>query len=135
MLIKEEISLADFQAWSGAVDTLDHIINEDKCDELEAILEDLYPDGMTDTELNDMLWFEEEQIYEWLGISDDDEEEMEEMESYLCFEDTDNFEEFCMENNCDYCKYKLCSSQKDCEENFYKDKEISMSVKYPSDDD
>ena len=68
MIIKEEISLENFQAWNGAVDTLDRIIEANKCDELEAILEELYPDGMTDTELNDLLWFDDEQVYEWLGI-------------------------------------------------------------------
>ena len=35
---------------------------------MENILEDLYPDGMTETQLNDLLWFDSEQIYEWLGI-------------------------------------------------------------------
>jgi hypothetical protein len=62
------MSLEKFQAWSGAVDTLDRIIEEDKCTKLENILEDLYPDGLTDTELNDILWFDSEQVYEWLGI-------------------------------------------------------------------
>ena len=45
MKIYSEISIADFKAWGGAINTLDRIIAEDKCDELEAILEDLYPDG------------------------------------------------------------------------------------------
>ena len=34
---------------------------------LENILEELYPDGMTETELNDLLWFDSESVYEWLG--------------------------------------------------------------------
>lgn len=68
MKIVSEVSIADFEAWSGGKDTLDRIIAEDKCDELEAILEDLYPDGMTDTQLNDLLWFEPETVYGWLGI-------------------------------------------------------------------
>ena len=68
MKIVSEISIADFEAWSGGKSTLDRIISEGKCDELEAVLEELYPDGMTDTQLNDLLWFEEEQVYEWVGI-------------------------------------------------------------------
>lgn len=75
MKIYSEISLENFGAWSGAVDTLDRVREEDKCDELEAILEDLYPDGMSETELNDLLWFEPEQIFEWLGIEEEDEDE------------------------------------------------------------
>lgn len=34
-----------------------------------------YTDGMTDTELNDLLWFESEWIFENLGISESEEEE------------------------------------------------------------
>ena len=56
MTIKSEISLENFQAWSGAVSTLNRIINEGKCSQLEFMLEELYPDGMTDTQLNDLLW-------------------------------------------------------------------------------
>ena len=68
MKIYSEISIADFEAWSGAKDTLNRIINEDKCDTLEAVLEELYPDGMTDTQLNDILWFEPEWCFEMCGI-------------------------------------------------------------------
>ena len=68
MKIYSEISIADFEAWSGAVNTLDRIIAEDKCDELEAVLEDLYPDGINETELNDLLWFDDETVFGWLGI-------------------------------------------------------------------
>ena len=50
MTIKSEISLENFEAWSGGKYTLNRIINEGKCSQLEAILEDLYPDGMTNTE-------------------------------------------------------------------------------------
>lgn len=77
MIIKTDIYLSEFEAWSGARDTLDRIINEGKCDELESILEELYPEGMTDTELNDLLWFEPETVFEWLGIDDDDDDEEE----------------------------------------------------------
>ena len=78
MKITKEISLENFEAWSGAVYTLDRIIDENKCDQLEYMLEELYPDGMTETELNDLLWFETETLFEWLGIRDEEEEEEEE---------------------------------------------------------
>ena len=68
MKIVSEISIADFEAWSGGKSTLDRIISEGKCDELEAVLEELYPDGMTDTQLNDLLWFEPDTVYQWVGI-------------------------------------------------------------------
>lgn len=75
MQITYELDLRSFEAWSGAVSTLNRIINEGKCKDLEFILDDLYPDGMTETELNDLLWFEPETVFEWLGISYEDEDE------------------------------------------------------------
>ena len=68
MTITYELDLNRFEAWSGAKETLERIQREGKCTELENILEELYPDGMTETELNDLLWFEPETVYEWLGI-------------------------------------------------------------------
>ena len=75
MKIYSEISLENFEAWSGAADTLNRVKEEGKCDELEALLEDLYPDGMSETELNDFLWFDSDTVYEWLGIEEEEEEE------------------------------------------------------------
>lgn len=68
MTITYELDLQRFEAWSGAKSTLERIIDEDKCEELEQILEDIYPEGMTETQLNDLLWFDSESVYEWLGI-------------------------------------------------------------------
>lgn len=68
MIIKEEISLDMFEAWSGGKDTLQKVISKGKADMLEAIIEDEFPDGITTTELNDLLWFETEQIYDWCDI-------------------------------------------------------------------
>lgn len=70
----DNASIKNFGAWSGAIETQKTIINEGKADEFEALIEELYPDGMTDTELNDLLWFEEDWIFEQLGISTDEEE-------------------------------------------------------------
>ena len=85
MTINYELDLNNFQAWSGAKDTLDRIQREGKCEELENILEDMYPDGMTETELNDLLWFDSESVYEWLGIRSEEqiEKEIKEAEDEL----------------------------------------------------
>ena len=71
MKITSEMSLKNFKAWSGAKDTLNKLIELDRCEDLEFILDDLYPDGLTDTQLNDILWFEDEWIYETLGIEEE----------------------------------------------------------------
>ena len=70
MKITSEMSLKNFKAWSGAKNTLNKLIELDKCEDLEFILDDLYPDGLTDTQLNDILWFEDEWIFETLGIEE-----------------------------------------------------------------
>ena len=77
MKIYSETSISDFKAWSGAVSTQDRIIEEGKEDEFDALIEELYPDGIDETELNDLLWFEEDWIYETLGIEEEEEEEEE----------------------------------------------------------
>ena len=71
MKISKEMNLRNFEAWSGAKNTLNKLIEIDKCEELETVLEDLYPEGMTETQLNDILWFDVEWIYETLGIEEE----------------------------------------------------------------
>ena len=85
MTITYELDLNSFQAWSGAKETLERIQREGKCAELENVLEELYPDGMTETELNDLLWLGSESVYEWLGIRSETqiEKEIEEAEAEL----------------------------------------------------
>ena len=73
MKIYSEISLENFEAWSGAKSTLERIRKHNLCDNLEAELEELYPDGMTETELNDLLWFEGNAVYEMVGLKTGDE--------------------------------------------------------------
>lgn len=69
MKIYSEKSLRNFEFWSGAVETA-HTLTMEQLDEVEAILEDSYPDGMDETEINDLFWFEEDTIAEWLGFED-----------------------------------------------------------------
>ncbi len=78
--INENQSLYNFESWSGAKDTQKTIIEKGKEEEFEDLINELYPDGLTDTLLNDILWFESDWIYETLGISEEEEEEEEEEE-------------------------------------------------------
>lgn len=68
MEIYYELDLDTFEAWSGGEDTLNRIRRAGKTRELESILEDLYPTGMSKTELNDLLWFQSEEVFNWLGM-------------------------------------------------------------------
>lgn len=55
-------------SWSGAVDTLNTISNEGKEDDWMELLDELYPDGVDETELNDFLAFEDDYIFQNLDI-------------------------------------------------------------------
>ena len=77
MKITKEISLDRFDAWCGAEKTLDKIISEGKAEALEFILEDLYPEGMDEIQLNDLLLFEPEWCFEAVGIRTESEIESE----------------------------------------------------------
>ena len=126
-----ETSLADFPAWSGAVHTLDVLIEKDLCDTVEACLVDVLGEYPTDTEINDMLWFETDAIAEWCGFSswealENGEEEEEETEEE---EKENNFSRWCNENYpaCQGCPYEKLRGLADCEAAYYHDN--------PNDDD
>ena len=127
-----ETSLADFPAWSGAVHTLDVLIEKDLCDTVEACLVDVLGEYPTDTEINDMLWFETDAIAEWCGFSnwealengEEEEEETAEEEA-----EENNFSRWCNENYpaCQGCPYEKLRGLGDCEAAYYHDN--------PNDDD
>lgn len=70
MKIYTEQGLNNFRPWSGASITYDRVAEAGKLDELESALEEIYPEGMSETELNDLLWFDDKWIYEILGMQD-----------------------------------------------------------------
>lgn len=65
-------TLNNFNAWSGAVDTKQTILDNHKSDEFDQLIEELYPDGLSETKLNDILWFEEKWIFKHLDIDIED---------------------------------------------------------------
>lgn len=85
LTITKTMDIYDYEPWSGAVYTYERITREGKLDELDNVLEEVYPEGIDETELNDLLWFEPETVYEWLGMRTETEirEEIEEAEAHL----------------------------------------------------
>ena len=69
MRIYSEQSVTNFEFWAGAKDTVKHL-TKDELNTIEDILEEIYPDGMDETELNDLFWHERDLIAEWLGYDD-----------------------------------------------------------------
>lgn len=66
--------LKNFKPWDGAVNTYQRIVESNKLDTLEFMLEDMYPNGVGANELNDMLQFEADWILESLGLAEKQEE-------------------------------------------------------------
>lgn len=93
MYIKKEISLPNFEFWSGAKDTAMSLDWEDM-ERIEDQIEEYLGELPEDTELNDFFWFEEDTIAQILGYEDweslerdkngedEDDEEDEEDEDY-----------------------------------------------------
>ena len=81
MYIKQEMDFNDLMnnCWSGAIDTLETIEKHGKEDELMEHLKDIFYSYFdivpTMTEVNDYLRFEDEDIFEALGISESEDEE------------------------------------------------------------
>lgn len=72
MIIRKDIFLGAFDFWGGAdftaqyLDTKDFIV-------IEQVLEDTYPEGLSEEEINDIFRFEDDFIAKILGYSDFDE--------------------------------------------------------------
>lgn len=66
MKITKEISLKDFEFWSGA-QTTRSLLTDKEMDLIEDTLADIEPTGMDATFLNDFFWFDNDIIAEWLG--------------------------------------------------------------------
>lgn len=71
MIITSEKNLKDFDFWSGAADRVKNLTNAE-LDRIENILVELYPEGMSETEINDLFWFDFETVAEWIGTTEDE---------------------------------------------------------------
>lgn len=80
-----EISLRNFKPWSGAVDTFNALTFED-LDRFEETLNELYPDGMEEGQINDIFWHDGDWVAETLGYRN---------EEAMLNSDKESYEEHC----------------------------------------
>lgn len=69
--------ISDFDSytpWSHADATYSKIATAGKLGELEDWLEEMYPDGISEVELNDLLWFDADEVLRAMGLSDEDDD-------------------------------------------------------------
>lgn len=69
MIVTSDIYLEDFEWWSGAISTAE-VLTHDQFSEIEEMLEAEHPDGMDETELNDLFWHEPDAVANMLGYDD-----------------------------------------------------------------
>ena len=74
MKVYKEMDLRDFKFWSGAKSNAETLTDEQLAT-VQYNLEEIYQDGMSETQIHDLFWFEFDTIREWLGIKDEEEEE------------------------------------------------------------
>ena len=65
---------SEYTPWSGAVDVYDKISEAGKLDDLESLLDEWFDGEATITQINDVLWFDYESVFDALGIPTDEEE-------------------------------------------------------------
>lgn len=83
-LINEIESLqTEFTCWSGAQYNYNLICKSNRDCDFIANLEEIYPEGLTDTELNDILWFDDEFCYQFINDEFLNDEELEIKRNYL----------------------------------------------------
>ena len=116
MFIKIEFKLESFDAWSGAVYTQERILKEGKEAEFEALCDEIFPNGCDETEMNDFLWFDDDYIFETLGITDDETEDEENTDEF-----ENAFDDFCSGFECNTCPYKLAEDMNGCKNRFRED--------------
>ena len=126
-----ETSLENFEAWSGGRDTLEVLIEKSLCDTVEMFLEEALGEDVSDTAINDVLWFERDMIADWCGFSswealENGEEEEEETKEEA---EENNFSRWCENQSydCSGCPYQKLRSAGNCERAYYHDN--------PDDDD
>ena len=75
MRIYTEKSLTNFEFWSGAKNNAE-MLSVEQLEQVETILEDCYPDGVDETTINDLFWFDFETVLDWLGLALNDDGEI-----------------------------------------------------------
>lgn len=66
-----EDNLCNFQFWGGAKEKANLLTLED-FEQIEYVLDDIYPEGLEDVQINDIFWFEFDFIAQTLEYKDEE---------------------------------------------------------------
>jgi hypothetical protein len=70
MIVINDCSLTAFRWWGGA-ELNARMLTESELDMLDDMLIELYPNGMSETLINDIMWFEFDFVCDLLGLAYD----------------------------------------------------------------
>ena len=98
MALKVIKEFSDYAPWSGATSNYERLVEENKLDAFESLLEEFYPNGIEETLINDILWFEFDWVCDCIGMEKFDEEE----DDIRTDEEDDDFDEL----DADFDDYK-----------------------------
>ena len=65
-----EEALSNFEFWAGAADRVKYL-TENELEAIEQELDEIYPDGMGETQLNDLFWFDFDFICRLIGTDEE----------------------------------------------------------------
>lgn len=68
--IKDE-SLTNFEFWSGAEDNA-RLLTYSELEELDNLIPDFFQNTPTETEINDLFWFDFESVCELIGTTEEE---------------------------------------------------------------
>ena len=63
---KEVSNVYDFEFWSGGEATAKYL-TDDEIEQVFNYLEELYPEGLSENQVNDFFWFDDDEIARLLG--------------------------------------------------------------------
>lgn len=71
MYYKQEFDINEFEFWSGGLDTFTELQNYVTLEQIQYHIENHFSEEIpTDTDINDYLWFERDEIFSELGIKE-----------------------------------------------------------------
>ena len=74
MKVYQEVIISSFEFWGGAEDVFAMIQEAGKVEELEALLEDCFPEGVSDVKLNDFLRYDSDDLFDMLNMGVENED-------------------------------------------------------------
>lgn len=71
MIYKVDENLTNFKFWSGGKDRAD-LLTYDELDELDGRIHELLGNEPTDTEINDLFWFDFDSVCGLIGLTEEE---------------------------------------------------------------